>query len=49
MAEPEVATKAPENDAEEVSGIVGDSKPNQGAASMGVGHFKVDKARRNRN
>ena len=50
MAEPEVATKAPESDAqaqeqeqkpepseaEQISGIEGDTKPDQGAASMGV-------------
>lgn len=37
MADAEVATKAPENDAQEISGIPGDSKPDQGPASMGVG------------
>lgn len=39
MADEEVATKAPESDATEaqsVSGIAGDTKPDQGAASMGV-------------
>lgn len=39
MADEEVATKAPESDATEaqnVSGIPGDTKPDQGAASMGV-------------
>ncbi|KAI7548000.1 dienelactone hydrolase family protein [Hortaea werneckii] len=38
MADEEVATKAPESDATEaqsVSGIAGDTKPDQGAASMG--------------
>ena len=48
--EPEIATKAPESDAQEqqptegekISGIPGDTKPDQGAASMGVrGLFKV--------
>ena len=37
MADEENATRAPESDAQEVSGIPGDSKPDQGAASMGVG------------
>lgn len=32
----DVATKAPESDAQEISGIPGDSRPDQGAASMGV-------------
>ena len=36
MADDELATKAPESDAQESSGIEGDSKPDQGAASMGV-------------
>lgn len=36
MADEDVATKAPENDAQETSGITGDTKPDQGAASMGV-------------
>ena len=44
MADEEVATKAPESDAQEqstaeaekISGIEGDTKPDQGAASMGV-------------
>ena len=46
MADEEVATKAPESDAQEdskeqteaekISGIDGDTKPDQGAASMGV-------------
>ena len=46
MAEDEVATKAPESDAQEdtqapteaekISGIASDTKPDQGAASMGV-------------
>jgi len=38
MADEEVATRAPESDATEaqdVSGIPGDTKPDQGAASMG--------------
>ena len=46
MADSEVATRAPESDAQEetqpkgdgeaISGIEGDTKPDQGAASMGV-------------
>ena len=44
MADQDVATKAPESDAQEqsaveakdISGIEGDTKPDQGAASMGV-------------
>lgn len=46
MADNDVATRAPENDAQEdlkdveeaegISGIQGDTKPDQGAASMGV-------------
>jgi hypothetical protein len=40
MADEEVATKAPESDAQQdaqrISGIEGDTKPDQGAASMGV-------------
>ena len=46
MADSEVATKAPESDAQEasqpqteaeqISGIQGDTKPDQGSASMGV-------------
>ena len=46
MADMDVATKAPESDAQEdtqqpteaekISGISGDTKPDQGAASMGV-------------
>lgn len=46
MADSEVATKAPESDAQEdaplakdaeqISGIPGDTMPDQGAASMGV-------------
>lgn len=46
MADNDVATRAPESDAQEdlkdveaaegISGIQGDSKPDQGAASMGV-------------
>lgn len=46
MADNDVATKAPESDAQEdsqqateaekISGIQGDTKPDQGAASMGV-------------
>jgi hypothetical protein len=44
MADQDVATKAPESDAQEqsvteakeVSGIEGDTKPDRGAASMGV-------------
>lgn len=44
MADEEVATKAPESDAQEqgpaeakeISGIDGDTKPDQAAASMGV-------------
>ena len=44
MADNELATKAPESDAqeqstieaEEISGIQGDTKPDQGQASMGV-------------
>lgn len=42
MADEEVATRAPESDATEaqdVSGIPGDTKPDQGAASMGVRLF----------
>ena len=45
MADEDVATRAPESDAQEqvqrddeaerISGIVGDSKPDQGAATMG--------------
>ena len=38
MADEDVATKAPESDAQETSGITGDSKPDQGAASLGVGN-----------
>lgn len=51
MADEEVATRAPEsdameqssdlNEAEQISGIKGDSKPDQGAASMGVSKDKV--------
>lgn len=46
MADDDVATRAPESDAqgrdtkteaEKISGIEGDTKPDQGAASMGVG------------
>ena len=50
MADEEVATKAPESDAQEqsqfrseaekISGIQGDTKPDQGAASMGVSRCK---------
>lgn len=46
MADNDVATRAPESDAQEdlkdveqaegISGIQGDSKPDQGSASMGV-------------
>ena len=39
MADDEIATKAPESDAQEaqsISGIPGDTKPDQGPASMGV-------------
>lgn len=36
MADEDLATKAPESDAQEGSAIPGDSKPDQGAASMGV-------------
>lgn len=44
MADEDVATRAPESDAQEqapteaeqVSGIAGDTKPDQGPASMGV-------------
>lgn len=36
MADEDVATRAPESDAQEQSGIAGDTKPDQGAASMGV-------------
>ena len=49
MADEEVATKAPESDAQEqtrapteaekISGIEGDTKPDQGAASMGVSYW----------
>ncbi|KAK5119401.1 hypothetical protein LTR85_007501 [Meristemomyces frigidus] len=35
MADEVLATRAPESDAQEVSGIEGDTKPDQGAASMG--------------
>ena len=40
MADEENATRAPESDAQEVSGIPGDSKPDQGAASMGVSYVE---------
>ncbi|KAK4503102.1 hypothetical protein PRZ48_006529 [Zasmidium cellare] len=42
MADDELATKAPESDAQESSGIAGDSKPDQGAASMGE-HCTTDR------
>ncbi|CAK1364427.1 unnamed protein product [Cercospora beticola] len=35
MADEDVATRAPESDAQEASAVPGDSKPDQGAASMG--------------
>lgn len=38
MTDEDVATRAPESDAQEVSGIEGDTKPDQGAASMGVSY-----------
>jgi len=43
MADEDVATRAPESDAQEahdISGIPGDTKPDQGAASMGVGRLR---------
>jgi hypothetical protein len=40
MADADVATKAPESDAQESSNVIaGDSKPDQGAASLGVCTF----------
>jgi hypothetical protein len=37
MADADVATKAPESDAQESPSVIaGDSKPDQGAASLGV-------------
>ena len=51
MADEDVATKAPESDAQEkmqspveakeISGIEGDTKPDQGAASMGVCTYRT--------
>jgi len=52
MADDELATRAPESDAQEqstnqpseaekISGIPGDTKPDQGAASMGVCGLKT--------
>lgn len=50
MADNDVATKAPESDAQEdsqppteaekISGIQSDTKPDQGAASMGVSFYR---------
>lgn len=42
MADQELATRAPESDAQEVSGILGDTKLDQGAASMGVCSWSRD-------
>lgn len=41
MADPELATKAPENDGLEDVAISGDTKVDQGAASMGVSSIHI--------